>query len=52
MLAPVRNDRLLAVLALVAGIVLIVVAVVYWAEPANSLPASSPVTRPAPTTTT
>ena len=39
-------------LAVVAGIVLIVIAVVYLAEPAKSLPASSPATRPARATTT
>jgi hypothetical protein len=42
MLAPVRNDRLLTILALVAGIVLIVIAVVYWALPADSLPSFFP----------
>jgi hypothetical protein len=34
--------RLLAVLAIVAGIVLIAIAVVYWAEPASSLPSFFP----------
>ena len=38
MLRPVRNDRTLAVLAVVAGIVLIVIGIVYWALPARSLP--------------
>ena len=38
----VRNDRLLAALAVLAGIVLIVIAVVYWAEPAKSLPGFFP----------
>ena len=42
MLPPVRNDRFLAILALVAGILLIVVAVVYWALPARSLPSFFP----------
>jgi hypothetical protein len=42
MLPPVRNDRLLAILALVAGILLIAVAVVYWALPADSLPSFFP----------
>jgi hypothetical protein len=37
-----RNDRLLVVLAVVAGIALIVVAFVYWAEPAKSLPGFFP----------
>jgi len=36
------NSRLLAGLALVAGLVLIVVAVVYMAEPAHSLPGFFP----------
>jgi hypothetical protein len=36
------NRRLLAVLAIVAGIVLIAIAVVYWAEPASSLPSFFP----------
>ena len=34
--------RLLAALAIVVGIALIVVAVVYWAEPAKSLPSFFP----------
>ncbi len=42
MLPPVRNDRLLAVLAAVLGIVLLVIAIVYWAEPAKSLPGFFP----------
>ena len=37
-----RNDRLLALLALLAGVVLIVIAIVYWAEPARSLPGFFP----------
>jgi hypothetical protein len=37
-----RNDRLLVVLAVLAGIVLIVIAIVYWAEPAKSLPGFFP----------
>jgi hypothetical protein len=41
-LPPVRNDRLLAALAIVAGIVLIVIAIVYWVEPAKSLPGFFP----------
>jgi hypothetical protein len=36
------NRRLLAVLAVVVGIALIVVAVVYWAEPAKSIPSFFP----------
>jgi hypothetical protein len=39
---PVRNDRLLVVLAVVAGIALIVIAAIYWAEPARSLPGFFP----------
>ncbi|HZT91076.1 MAG TPA: hypothetical protein VFA05_03465 [Gaiellaceae bacterium] len=37
-----RNDRLLVALAILAGIVLIVIAIVYWAEPAKSLPGFFP----------
>ena len=37
-----RNDRLLVALAVLAGIVLIVIAIVYWAEPAKSLPGFFP----------
>jgi ABC-type transporter Mla subunit MlaD len=37
-----QNRRLLAILAVVIGIVLIVVAIVYWAEPASSLPSFFP----------
>src|SRR5215831_14948104 len=40
--APMRNDRLLVVLAVIAGIALIVIAVIYWAEPAKSLPGFFP----------
>jgi hypothetical protein len=40
--AAVRNERLLVGLALLAGIVLIVIAIVYWAEPAKSLPGFFP----------
>jgi hypothetical protein len=42
MLPDMRNDRLLVALAVVAGIVLIVIAIVYWAEPAKSLPGFFP----------
>jgi len=38
----VRSRRLLVVLALILGIVLIAIAVVYWAEPAKSLPSFFP----------
>jgi uncharacterized membrane protein HdeD (DUF308 family) len=37
-----QNRRLLAILAVVIGIVLIVVGVVYWVEPAHSLPSFFP----------
>jgi hypothetical protein len=42
MLRPMRNDRLLAGVAVLAGIVLIVIAIIYWAEPAKSLPGFFP----------
>jgi uncharacterized membrane protein HdeD (DUF308 family) len=42
MLLPMRNDRLLVALAVVAGIALIVIAIVYFAEPARSLPGFFP----------
>jgi len=42
MLPLVRNDRLLVILAIVVGVVLIAVAVVYWVEPARSLPGFFP----------
>jgi hypothetical protein len=42
MLRPVRNDRLLVTLALGAGVVLIAIAIVYWALPAKSLPGLFP----------
>jgi uncharacterized membrane protein HdeD (DUF308 family) len=38
----VRNNRLLAMLSVVAGVALIVIAVVYFAEPAKSLPSFFP----------
>ena len=34
--------RLLALLAIIAGIALIVIAAIYWAEPAKSLPSFFP----------
>ena len=37
-----RNDRLLVALAVIVGIALIVIAVVYWVEPAKSLPGFFP----------
>jgi hypothetical protein len=36
------NDRLLTIASLVIGLVLIVIAIVYWAEPAKSLPSFWP----------
>jgi hypothetical protein len=42
MLRAMRNDRLLVALAVLAGLVLIAVAIVYWAEPAKSLPSFFP----------
>jgi UDP-N-acetylmuramyl pentapeptide phosphotransferase/UDP-N-acetylglucosamine-1-phosphate transferase len=38
----VNNRRLLATLAVVLGIALVAVAIVYWAEPAKSLPSFFP----------
>src|SRR5205823_4987701 len=40
--AAVDRRRLLATLAIVLGIILMIVAVVYWAEPAKSLPGFFP----------
>ena len=37
-----RNDRLLVILAVVAGVALIVISVVYFVEPAMSLPGFFP----------
>ncbi len=42
MLAPMRNERLLVAAAAVVGVALIVLAIVYWAEPAGSLPSFFP----------
>lgn len=36
------NRRLWAILAIIVGIVLIAIAIVYWAEPARSLPSFFP----------
>ena len=36
------NNRLIAIAATVAGIALIVLALIYWAEPAKSLPSLMP----------
>jgi hypothetical protein len=38
----VDNRRLLAAAAVIVGIVLIVIAIVYWVEPAKSLPGFFP----------
>ena len=38
----VRNRRLLVSAAIVLGLVLIAIAIVYWAEPAKSLPSFFP----------
>jgi divalent metal cation (Fe/Co/Zn/Cd) transporter len=37
-----RNDRLLTIAAVAVGLILIVVAIVYWVEPAKSLPGFFP----------
>jgi hypothetical protein len=37
-----QNDRLLVALSILVGIVLIIVAIVYWVEPAKSLPGFFP----------
>jgi len=42
MLAAVRNDRSLAALAVLVGVALLVIAAVYWIEPAKSLPGFFP----------
>jgi len=42
MLDGMRTDRLLVALAIVLGIALIAIAIVYWAEPAKSLPSFFP----------
>ena len=42
MIERVRNSRLLAAAAVLAGIALIAVAVVYWANTAGSLPSFFP----------
>jgi hypothetical protein len=41
-IAAVPNRRLLVALALLAGVVLVVIAAIYWAEPAKSLPSWLP----------
>jgi hypothetical protein len=42
MLPSVPRNRLLVAAAIVVGLILIVVAAVYWAEPARSLPSFFP----------
>jgi uncharacterized membrane-anchored protein YitT (DUF2179 family) len=42
MLSSMRNDRLLVTLAVAVGVVLIAIAIVYFAEPAKSLPGFFP----------
>ena len=42
MLRAMRNDRLLVALAVVVGVALIAIAIVYFAEPARSLPGFFP----------
>ena len=42
MLEPMRNDRVLVAAAVILGIVLIAIAIVYFAEPASSLPSFFP----------
>ena len=37
-----NNDRLLVVVSVIVGIVLIILAIVYWVEPAKSLPSFIP----------
>jgi hypothetical protein len=37
-----RNERLLVAIAVALGIILIAIAIVYWAEPAKSLPSFFP----------
>jgi len=37
-----RNDRLLPLAAVIVGTILIVVAIIYWVEPADSLPSFFP----------
>ena len=42
MLPPMRNDRLLVIIAVIAGIALIAIGIVYFVEPADSLPSFFP----------
>jgi hypothetical protein len=45
-----QNQRALVGLAVIVGILLVVVAIVYWAEPAKSLPSFFPGHSPTSTT--
>jgi hypothetical protein len=38
----VSDNRLIPILAVIAGVVLIIIALVYWIEPAKSLPSFVP----------
>ena len=40
--APMKSNRILVWLAVIVGLLLIAVAIVYWAEPAKSLPSFVP----------
>jgi uncharacterized membrane-anchored protein YitT (DUF2179 family) len=42
MLRAMRNDRLLVIVALILGTILIAISIVYFAEPAKSLPGFFP----------
>jgi hypothetical protein len=41
-LRAMTNSRLLAIVAVVLGVILMVIAVIYWVEPAGSLPSFFP----------
>jgi hypothetical protein len=41
-LSPVKSDRSLVAAALVIGTLLIIIAIIYWVEPADSLPGFFP----------
>jgi hypothetical protein len=40
--APMSNNRLVTILAILAGVLLIVIAIIYFVEPAKSLPSFFP----------
>jgi hypothetical protein len=42
MLRRMSNDRLWVALAIVLGIILLILALIYWVEPASSLPSFLP----------